>query len=77
LIIILFSSSGKYLTNIAAFPEDIASSYFSSDFSFLITFDFTIIESPILQLKEEKMTLFCFKIYICNSSGIFEELINF
>ena len=61
----------------AAFPEDIASVYFCSAFSFFITFDFTFIESPILQLNEEKITFSFFKIYICNSSGFFRGFLIF
>ena len=45
----------------AAFPEDIASLYFSSALSFLITLDFTSIESPIFALNEEKSSLLFYK----------------
>ena len=57
LIINLFSFLGSSDTNIAAFPEEILSVYLISAFSFLITFDLTLIESPILASKEEKMRL--------------------
>ena len=41
----------------AEFPDEIASVYFSLAFSFLITFDFTKIESPIFAENDEKIQL--------------------
>ena len=51
---ILSGSIGSSDTNIATFPEEILSLYLISAFSFLMTFDLTVIESPILALKDEK-----------------------
>ena len=57
-IINLFSSVGSSLTKMAAFPDDMLSSYFISAFSFFIILDFTSIESPIFALKESKRISF-------------------
>jgi hypothetical protein len=54
LIIILCLLSGSSDTNIEAFPDAMLSVYFSSALFFLITFDFTSLESPILTVNEEK-----------------------
>ena len=76
ILIINWFSSGSSHTKIAAFPDEIASVYFSSAFSFLITLDFTLIESSIFAVKEENNNPCFLETYIFNSIGFFEEFVN-
>ena len=55
IIIIPFFSSSPI--NIAALPEAIASVYLINVFSLFVTFEFTVMESPILAWKELKSIL--------------------
>ena len=57
LIINISLLSGCSATNIAALPDAILSLYFSIAFSFLITLDLTVIESPILAENDARFQL--------------------
>ena len=54
---ILFLSYLSIAVYIAAFPDEMLSVYFSSAFSFFITFEHASIKLPTLALNEEKIIL--------------------
>ena len=76
LIINISLLSGCSATNIAALPDAILSLYFSIAFSFLITLDLTVIESPILAENDENIISFFLFIKIFYSKLVSFSFLN-